>query len=103
MLSKKISKLNNIMHIVHIKASKKQLSKLRNGHKVRISPAIEGQGFNLIIDPGSANITVSGLNQISSSKIRYGSANYTESTTAVMTNINRVLTAPLLIKLENLS
>jgi hypothetical protein len=59
--------------------------------------------LNLIIDPGSANITVSGLNQISSSKIKYGSSNYTESTTAVMTNINRVLTAPLLIKLENLS
>jgi hypothetical protein len=43
------------MHIVHIKASKKQLSKLRNGHKVRISPAMEGQGFNLIIDPGRFN------------------------------------------------
>jgi len=43
------------MHIVHIKASKKQLSKLRNGHKVRISPAMEGQGFNLIIDPARFN------------------------------------------------
>jgi len=38
-------------HIVHIKASKKQLSKLRNGHKVRISPAVEGTGFNLLIHP----------------------------------------------------
>lgn len=37
--------------IFHIKASPKQLSKLRNGHKVRISPAIEGKGFNLIVHP----------------------------------------------------
>lgn len=37
--------------IVHIKASPKQLSKLRNGHKVRISPAIEGTGCNLLIHP----------------------------------------------------
>jgi hypothetical protein len=38
-------------HIIHIKASPKQLSRLRNGHKVRISPAVEGTGFNLIVDP----------------------------------------------------
>ena len=38
-------------HIVHIKASPKQLSKLRKGHKVRISAAMEGEGFNLLIDP----------------------------------------------------
>lgn len=38
-------------HIVHIKASPKQLSKLRNGHKVRISPAVQGTGFNLIVHP----------------------------------------------------
>jgi hypothetical protein len=43
------------MHIVHIKASKKQLAKLRNGHKVRISPAIQGEGVNLIIDPSRFN------------------------------------------------
>lgn len=42
--------------IIHIKASPKQLSKLRNGHKVRISPAIEGQGFNLIIDPSRFDV-----------------------------------------------
>lgn len=39
------------MATIHIKASPKQLSKLRNGHKVRISPAVEGTGFNLIIHP----------------------------------------------------
>ena len=38
-------------HIVHIKASPKQLSKLRKGHKVRISSAMEGEGFNLLVDP----------------------------------------------------
>jgi hypothetical protein len=43
------------MHIVHIKASKKQLAKLRNGHKVRVSPAIQGEGVNLIIDPARFN------------------------------------------------
>ena len=43
----------NIMthHIVHIKASPKQLAKLRKGHKVRISAAMEGMGINLLIDP----------------------------------------------------
>ena len=38
-------------HLIHIKASQKQLSKLRKGHKVRISPAIEGNGFNLLVHP----------------------------------------------------
>jgi len=44
-----------VHHMIHIKASKKQLSKLRNGHKVRISPAIEGEGCNLIIHPDRYN------------------------------------------------
>jgi hypothetical protein len=38
-------------NILHIKASKSQLSKLKNGHNVRISPALEGKGFNLIVHP----------------------------------------------------
>lgn len=38
-------------HIVHIKASIKQLGKLRKGHKVRISAGVEGKGFNLLVDP----------------------------------------------------
>ena len=37
--------------MLHIKASPKQLAKLRNGHKVRVSPAIQGEGFNLIVHP----------------------------------------------------
>lgn len=43
-------------HIIHIKASPKQISKLKNGHKVRISQAIEGSGFNLIVDPSRYDI-----------------------------------------------
>jgi len=43
-------------HIVHIKASEKQLSKLRNGHKVRINPVIDGEGFNLIVHPNTFNL-----------------------------------------------
>lgn len=43
-------------HIVHIKASEKQLSKLRNGHKVRINPVMEGEGFNLLVHPSKFDI-----------------------------------------------
>lgn len=39
------------MSLVRIQASPKQLSKLRNGHRVRIKPAMEGEGFNLIVHP----------------------------------------------------
>ena len=38
-------------NILHIKASKNQLSKLKNGHNVRISPAMEGCGMNLMVSP----------------------------------------------------
>lgn len=44
------------MNILHIKASPKQLSKLRRGHKVRITKGIEGEGFNLIVHPDRYNI-----------------------------------------------
>ena len=38
------------MQPIHIKASAKQLSKLRNGHKVRISkPSVEGEGLVLLV------------------------------------------------------
>jgi hypothetical protein len=39
------------MRVVPIQASPKQLSRLRNGHRVRIKQAMEGTGFNLIVDP----------------------------------------------------
>jgi len=37
--------------MLHIKVSPKQLSKLRNGHQVRVSEAMQGQGVNLIVHP----------------------------------------------------
>jgi hypothetical protein len=39
------------MKSVAISASPKQLSRLRNGHRVRISGAIKGEGINLLVDP----------------------------------------------------
>jgi hypothetical protein len=39
------------MSLVHIQASPKQVSKLRNGHPIRIKPCMEGEGFNLMVDP----------------------------------------------------
>ena len=50
-------------HIIHISASPKQLSKLRNGHKVRIKPAIEGEGFNLLVDPSRLNLMTRTFNR----------------------------------------
>lgn len=44
------------MESLKIKASPKQLSKLRNGHKVRISRDVEGTGFNLIVNPANYNL-----------------------------------------------
>jgi hypothetical protein len=39
------------MELVRIRASPKQLSRLRNGHKVSVKPAVSGEGINLLIDP----------------------------------------------------
>lgn len=40
------------MSLIHIDASPKQLSRLRNGHNVRIKRMINGEGFNLFVqDP----------------------------------------------------
>lgn len=41
----------NIMKTIAIAGSPAQISKLRNGHRVRVSRAVEGEGFNLIVDP----------------------------------------------------
>jgi hypothetical protein len=42
--------------IVKISASPKQLSKLRNGHKVRVKPAMEGQGICMIVRPDTYDV-----------------------------------------------
>jgi hypothetical protein len=39
------------MKSISIDASAKQLSRLRNGHRVRIKSPIEGKGVNLLVDP----------------------------------------------------
>lgn len=39
------------MKVISIDASPKQLSRLRNGHRVRIKKAMAGTGFNLLVDP----------------------------------------------------
>ncbi len=39
------------MRLINIDASPKQLSRLRNGHRVRIKQGMEGSGFNLVVDP----------------------------------------------------
>lgn len=41
------------MHLISFDASPKQLSKLRNGHKVRIK---RGSGFNLVVNPSNYNL-----------------------------------------------
>jgi len=51
------------MELVRIKASPKQLSKLRNGHKVKIAPAMSGEGFNLLIDPSKFNHITKSFNK----------------------------------------
>jgi hypothetical protein len=43
-------------NVLHIKASKNQLSKLRKGHNVRISPEMEGKGIDLIVHPEAYNL-----------------------------------------------
>lgn len=39
------------MELVEIQISPKQMSKLRNGHKVRVKKPVEGGGVNLIVNP----------------------------------------------------
>lgn len=45
------------MHSTVVKVSPKQMSKLRNGHKVRVKPPeIEGEGCYIIVDPQNYDI-----------------------------------------------
>jgi len=43
------------MEAIRIQASPKQLSRLRNGHRVSVKPAMEGCGVCLVIDPSRYN------------------------------------------------
>jgi hypothetical protein len=52
------------MERVVIKASPRQLSKLRNGHKCRVCKGdIEGGGFNLIVKPQNYNLATKAFNR----------------------------------------
>lgn len=44
------------MKSIRISASPKQLSRLRNGHKVRVKTAMGGTGFNLVVSPDKYDI-----------------------------------------------
>ena len=44
------------MKSIKIHAAPRQLARLRNGHQVSVKPAMEGCGFNLIVDPGRWSI-----------------------------------------------
>jgi hypothetical protein len=43
------------MERINITASGKQLSKLRNGHRVRVKPAMKGEGIGVIVSPETYN------------------------------------------------
>lgn len=45
-----------MVHLVEIGASPKQLSKLRNGHRVRIRPAVEGKGVCVVVNPSNYDL-----------------------------------------------
>ena len=49
--------------VLHIKASQKQLAKLRKGHPVRVKPEMEGEGFNLIVYPERYSIVSKTFNK----------------------------------------
>ena len=44
------------MESVRIQVSPKQISKLRNGKKVRVRPAMEGGGINLVVSPSNYSL-----------------------------------------------
>lgn len=48
------------MHLISFSASPKQLSKLRNGHKVRIK---KGTGFNLVVSPQNYHLVSRAFNK----------------------------------------
>lgn len=51
------------MNNVAVQVSPKQMSKLRNGKKVRVKPVIEGQGICLIVNPGNYNLLSRSFNK----------------------------------------
>ncbi|MEN6623775.1 MAG: hypothetical protein ABFD50_19775 [Smithella sp.] len=62
------------MEAIAISASPKQLSKLRNGHRVRVSGAMQGQGINLLVDPAKFNQMSRSFDKGSASQIQLSPA-----------------------------
>jgi len=74
------------------------------GTTIRLHLVIDAEIYNPLNNIGTSNIMNLITNQDFTNKYGTTSANYfTESSTASITNIDRTLTAPLLIKLANLS
>jgi hypothetical protein len=68
-----------------------------NGTTITLKLMIDPELYGPVNNAGPTN--VNNLTQMSNFIQKYGSTNYTESTSASYTNITRVLTAPLMIKL----
>ena len=58
------------MQTIEISASPKQLSRLRNGHKVRVSHAMAGSGIPLLVDPAKFDQMTRSFTRGSASQIQ---------------------------------
>jgi hypothetical protein len=58
------------MQILEIEASPKQLSKLRNGHSVRIKKPMSGKGFSLMVNPTTYKIASRAFEKGKASQVR---------------------------------
>ena len=68
------------MSVIKFSASPKQLSRLRNGHKVRVKPAVEGMGFSsLIVSPGKFDIITRAFGRGKGSEIQLSAPELVEN------------------------
>lgn len=72
------------MSVIKFQASPKQLSRLRNGHKVRVKPAVEGMGFSsLVVSPGKFDIITRAFGRGKGSEIQLSAPELLENQEAV--------------------
>jgi hypothetical protein len=45
-----------MVHLIHIEGTKSQINKLKKGGKIRTKKAIDGCGFNLLVDPSTFDV-----------------------------------------------
>ena len=68
------------MSVIKFSASPKQLSRLRNGHKVRVKPAVEGMGFSsIIVSPGKFDIITRAFGRGKGSEIQLSAPELVEN------------------------